>query len=476
MNKSVGQLAQTLLPCVALESIENHWRNTLSGSIICRFWTALKQPFVLKPHPLLHKLASQLQMLSFLIILALTVAIGMPQFAGDKEGLALIVLAAVSFSLLGALLGGKERYQSSGIDIAVLAFLYANIVATFASHYLAASLIGLAKVVVYILSYFLFTARLSQSRSRIYLTLACLLLTGLAVALYGLYQYKIGVAPLATWEDPNVEIKGTRIYSTLGNPNLLAAYLIPLVPLSLSIGVVALWAKKIWLYVPAFLATIALTIATLLTGSRGAYIGIATALFTFLLIAAARCWQLKPKLRPAIVLTLIAIPILAWFALHKIPSFEQRFSSIFAGSEHSSNAFRLQVWHASWKMFLDNWWFGIGPGNKTFILAYGLYMTSGFDALGTYCVPLELAVETGIFGLLSFGAILLAVLSRAHLSFWQSADDFERWLSVGCASALIGLMAHGAVDTVFFRPQVQLIFWLVIALIVSLRIQVKRSP
>lgn len=40
-------------------------------------------------------------------------------------------------------------------------------------------------------------------------------------------------------------------------------------------------------------------------------------------------------------------------------------------------------------MFKDNWWIGVGPGNTAFRLAYGLYMKSGFDALGTYCVPLE---------------------------------------------------------------------------------------
>jgi hypothetical protein len=73
----------------------------------------------------------------------------------------------------------------------------------------------------------------------------------------------------------------------------------------------------------------------------------------------------------------------------KFPSFRKPHCFLsFAGSEHSSNAYRIYVWRASAKMFMDNWWFGVGPGNSTFPLAYGLYMKSGFDALGTYCVPL----------------------------------------------------------------------------------------
>jgi putative inorganic carbon (HCO3(-)) transporter len=120
-------------------------------------------------------------------------------------------------------------------------------------------------------------------------------------------------------------------------------------------------------------------------------------------------------------------------------------------------------------MFLDNWWFGVGPGNKAFIRAYGLYMRSGFDALGTYCVPLEILVETGIIGLLAFGALLISVASRAHLIFWQAKDDLDRWLSVGCIAGVLGLMAQGLFDTVFYRPQVQFIFWLLVAIIVVLR-------
>jgi len=155
--------------------------------------------------------------------------------------------------------------------------------------------------------------------------------------------------------------------------------------------------------------------------------------------------------------------------LQLVPGFEQRISSIFAGREHSSNSYRMNVWESSWQMFLDNWWIGIGPGNKTFRLAYGLYMRSGFDALGTYCVPLEIAVETGIVGLILFVGMVFLSLSRAHLTFWQCQTAYVRWLAAGLAAAIVGVMAHGLVDTVFYRPQVQLIFWFLLAACVALR-------
>ena len=115
------------------------------------------------------------------------------------------------------------------------------------------------------------------------------------------------------------------------------------------------------------------------------------------------------------------------------------------------------------QMFQDNWWFGVGPGNSTFRLAYGLYMKSGFDALGTYCVPLEVGVECGVLGLGAFGMMVLSLFARGHLMFWQASQSIYRWLALGLSVALLGLSIQGLVDTVFYRPQVHFIFWLVVA-------------
>src|SRR4030095_16216298 len=209
-------------------------------------------------------------------------------------------------------------------------------------------------------------------------------------------------------------------------------------------------------------------LATVLTGSRGGYIGLLASMLALAVICAAWLWQRRPKARLFVVLLVISLPVLLWAVLHGVPAFEQRVASLVAGWQHSSNAFRLNVRRASWAMFLDNWWIGVGPGNQAFRLAYGVYMRSGFDALGTYCVPLEVAVECGIPGLAVAGMLLLCLFARAHEAFWQSADPESRWLVAGAISALVGIMAHGFVDTVFYRPQVHFLFWLLVAVVVAL--------
>ncbi|MBK9144386.1 MAG: hypothetical protein IPM23_17970 [Candidatus Melainabacteria bacterium] len=42
-------------------------------------------------------------------------------------------------------------------------------------------------------------------------------------------------------------------------------------------------------------------------------------------------------------------------------------------------------------------------------------------------------------------------------------SDGYPWLVLGLAAAIAALMVHGLVDTVFYRPQIQFQFWLIVA-------------
>ncbi|HEY9714882.1 MAG TPA: O-antigen ligase family protein [Chroococcales cyanobacterium] len=466
-----------LASLLSLERFDAAWRTAAHDSVCGRIFAIPKKIADKVTSGSAAQFGTLLQRLGFCVTVVLLTSLVLPQFANDKEGLALISLGGFALWLAGYLLNGRETRKTSFIDFIVLAFFAVNIVATAASHYLGPSVRGLAKESIYIATYFFLTAVLRNSPQRKGIIVATVLIAASAVSLHGLYQYKIGVEPLATWEDPTVETQGTRIFSTLGNPNLLAGYLVPLVPLAISVGLSQVFAAR-WLraVIPFAVAGLIAT-ATVLTGSRGGYIGLFVGGAAIASVAAARFLQERPKARPAILAACVLLPIVVAVGLHFVPSFEQRLTSIFAFREHSSNAFRMFVWESSFRMFKDNWWIGIGPGNKAFVLAYGLYMRSGFDALGTYCVPLEIAVETGIIGLLIFAVLLISLFGRAHLSFWAASEStdssgngnarLERWLAAGAAAGIMALMAHGLVDTVFFRPQVHFLFWLLVALIVT---------
>ena len=461
---------------LSLEAIDNKFAKALQESFFGNIFAL--------PYRLISSLLSKLgngglagfgtllQRLAFLIVTGMIFSLWLPVFASDKEGLAVISFLALVLYISGCALGGKEKRQTSSVDFLVVLFLSINVVAACASHYFVPSLKGLGKLVVYVSSYFLFSAVANTPRRRLVLLIAAVA-GGLVAAVYGLYQYKIGVAPLATWEDPSVESQATRIYSTLGNPNLLAGYLIPLVAISASMFIAALDTRKWILAIIAAPVSLILIAATVLTGSRGGFMGIAVALATLFLISSGWCWSKYPKTRLIIIGLAVVLPLLAAACVFVVPSMQQRVVSIFAGWQHSSNAFRLHVYQSSLQMFKDNWWIGVGTGNQAFRLAYGIYMNSRFDALGTYCVPLEIAVEAGIFALITFAVFFVSLLGRAHIAFYSKTIGWERWLCAGMAAALFGIAAMGFVDTVFYRPQIHFLFWLLAGILVTAAIQTR---
>jgi putative inorganic carbon (HCO3(-)) transporter len=142
------------------------------------------------------------------------------------------------------------------------------------------------------------------------------------------------------------------------------------------------------------------------------------------------------------------------------PGLQERLASITATRTHSSNSFRMNVWIGVLQMLRDSWWFGVGVGNDAFRRAYALYMVTGFEALGAYNIFLEEAVEKGILGLVAF----LSLLGAACSQIIRHALRGGSWLAgAGIMAALSGLAIHGLVDTVFYRPSVQLIFWALLA-------------
>ena len=148
-----------------------------------------------------------------------------------------------------------------------------------------------------------------------------------------------------------------------------------------------------------------------------------------------------------------------------VSSLRLRIISIFAMRNDSSNSFRFNVYQSSLKMFWDNWLLGIGVGNKNFREIYGLYMKTGFDALSAYNIYLETAVESGIFALIAFIGFLFICI-RDAVKIILSDANFEKIIFVSVAGlSILAVMFHGLVDTVFFRPQIQFVFWTMVAIV-----------
>ncbi|NJL82502.1 MAG: putative bicarbonate transporter, IctB family [Chloroflexaceae bacterium] len=332
----------------------------------------------------------------------------------------------------------------------------------------SAALSGWMELTLYLLQFAL-AARVLRSPSRTNILVVLLLLVSLVVGVYGVRQQFFGAEQLATWNDPTSTLAGnTRVYSYLGNPNLLAGYL--LLPLGFSIA--ALFAWRRWL--PKTLALLAIVIngaCLYFTDSRGGWIGMLVLLVAWLLLLRVWWRERLPRFwrRWLLPLVLGGAAVVLLGAIAALEPLRLRVMSIFAGREDSSNNFRLNVWLAVIEMIRDRPLLGIGPGNDAFEAVYPLYMQPRFTALSAYSIYLEIAAELGFLGLGLFVWLLAVTLGgglQALERLRQRGDAQGFWL-MGALAALAGLLAHGLVDTVWYRPQIQTLWWFCVALIAS---------
>lgn len=383
------------------------------------------------------------------------------------------LLAFLSFGLffIKLCLVKGESFSINSFDTAI--FLYiaiAGLSVTF-SYLPFAAAKGFAKMLIYFGVYLTFYNILKDNSKRTIYVLSATAAIASLEALYAVYQQIHGVDALAGWQDisrANPEDVMNRVYGTLKpfNPNLLAGYFIA--SFSSAVGMFFYFLTK-KLTRPAILSgigTLTILLAIVFTGSRGAYIATTGMMVLLFAISGHIIWNdySDKKWLKNLWLGIIASGIiLVILAIIVSPSLQHRILSIFAARGDSSNSFRMNVWIASFKMFLDNWLIGIGPGNTVFRLTYGFYMVTGFDALGAYCVPLEIAAESGIFALMAFLWLLFMTIIKTAKILISNTSLEQKIIISACMIGITGIMLHGMVDTVFYRPQINIIFWMLIA-------------
>jgi putative inorganic carbon (HCO3(-)) transporter len=382
-----------------------------------------------------------------------------------------LLLACIGFWLLLTLSDETTSVNVASVTpIHMLVLLYWGIaaIATGLSPVKKAALSDLATLSLYLLLFTVCARVLRFSRMRSWL-ITLYLHTSLIVSVYGIRQWFFGAKALATWVDPESPFSNTtRVYSYLGNPNLLAGYLLPAVVLSL----VAIFAWQGWFKKTLAVTMFAVnTICLVLTYSRGGWIALVVAFLTGMALL-VYWWSLEmpPFWRtwslPIILGSLIGVLVLAMIFVEPV---RLRVVSIFADRQDSSNNFRRNVWDAVFRMIGDRPIIGIGPGHHSFNKVYPLYQQPRYTALSAYSIFLEVTVETGFMGLACFLWLIIVTFNTAFIQLqrFRQSRSIEGFWVIGAIAALLGMLAHGMVDTVWYRPSLNTLWWLMVALVAS---------
>ena len=392
-------------------------------------------------------------------------------FAGstfmNSDAIGFLALIVIFLTFVKMLFKKGEIVEFKNFEIWLVAYFMIVVISLFGSTLFALSLKGFFKTFVYIGFYFSLVQYLKNNRDKIVWLIAAIALCTAYESIIGFLQTFIKPEAISTWQDTsriNPEDVISRVYGTLKplNPNLFGGYLVCGFPAILGSVFYFVTEKHFKSAIVSCILTVISIYTIFQTGCRGAYLALMLIFGCVFLISAKFFWKTYKKL----YITLISgVCTLFIFALTFVNSLRLRFLSIFAMRSDSSNSFRFNVYHSAIEMFKDNWLLGIGVGNKNFREIYGLYMKTGFDALSAYNIYLETAVESGIFALMAFLGYLF-LLSKEAVQFILQSKNTQHIIFVSVASVAIwAVMFHGLVDTIYFRPQLQFMFWTFAAVI-----------
>lgn len=379
-----------------------------------------------------------------------------------------VLLIAVAAYWILTTVSAIERISITPIHILVFLYWCVATVATAFSPVKSAALNGWTTLTLYLVLFTL-ASEILRSRKLCNWIITSFLLTALVVSSYGVRQEFFGVQQLATWNDPNSALANdTRVYSYLGNPNLLGGYLLPAI--ALSVAAIFIW--RGWIQKTLGAIMVMMNSACLyFTDSRGAWLAMAVLIGVLLLLFYYWWREYLPRfwrvwLLPLVFGSLAGLLLVAFISLEPL---RLRLMSIFAGREDSSNNFRINVWEACFKIIEDYPLIGIGPGNDAFNQIYPRYMNSRYPALSAYSVYLEHIVEMGYIGLGCFLWLIAVTCNHGmrQLNRLRHSRDKRGIYLIVAIAATVSLAFHGFVDTVWYRPQINTIWWLIIGLIAS---------
>ncbi len=297
--------------------------------------------------------------------------------------------------------------------------------------------VGLAIVVRYaVRSYDVFNMLMSALIIGMFLT-----------SLYALYQYRFGVEIRSEFIDLSASsgMPG-RIYSTMDNPNNYAEYLILILPLSVA------YILNLKNDISRLIYTCMVAVSTLslvLTLSRASYIAFVLAIFVFILIV-------RPRLIPFFVLLgIMLIPFIPSTIINRLMTI----------GRDTSSSYRLFIWEGVLRMLKSHWLYGIGMGPEGFGIIYkGMGNIQAFNAMHSHNLVFQIALETGIFGLISFVVFVFGTFKRCLIIALKGPSKQHSYYAAAFCATIVAFMFFAMVEYVWYYPRVTLTFWIVIGL------------
>ena len=393
---------------------------------------------------------------------------------GTLNGLLRFPLHAISHVLifivlvvwLGSILWRRRRIEATGIERVIVAVFGVFTLTTLLSIDIRRSLGWLGLMLVYTLFFYLVYDISKRGWTADLLGRSLLIVGGIVIA-WGVVDI---LSWYLTWLSQSggkiIPTQPLRLYTLLGDANMLSGFLNLLLPLAV-IRLINTRRATSRLILLGWLAGNLLV--QLFTSSRGGWLGTLAIIGSMVVLITvafggwrtrAATWWRNHRGSRWLVIPLILVGSLlvlagGYVAWHQI--------------QHPTHTGILETrrdfWNSAWLTFLSSPVYGTGPFTySTQLMKYKPIMDRPYPH--AHSLPITALAEGGMLGILSL-TLLVGALIRQFWYNWRRARFDQRLFMTGGASAIVGFSVHSLVDNHILAPTIGMIAAGIVALTLS---------
>lgn len=352
--------------------------------------------------------------------------------------IALIVLAVIIVSLFSA------QHLDLNLKISLLLFIgIAVTTSSFTTQNISISLGAFFFKTLEYLLIFIIIAEIINTRRQIINILITIFVSSLIVGFDGIYQQITGYDffrhfPLYA----DVKVSAAFQFS-----NNLGTYLATVIPISFSLILFKATNKKCRFILSAL--SLLLVICLLLSQARGAWLGF---ILGFLLVS-----LFSGKKNFLLAVSLLIIFAISASLFGNIYIKEQIKSFMHLRTDQSTSD-RMIMWKTALRMLADRPILGQGLG--TFMHSFEKFKPKSYhEIVYAHNCYLQMAVESGISGLLIFIWFIFTVLRKSLSKFFKFDDIFLKALTIGLAGGILAYVVDSFFDNSLYSLPLAVLFW-----------------
>ncbi len=393
-------------------------------------------------------------------------------FSSVKQTFAQIGCLALLSGLSFELFFNKSTFSSPPfLTLFIIFFSAFSVISSIWSASLYASFLGLGVWGVFFTVYFL-TFKAIENERWVKILLIGVVSAGFLAAAYSFFQFYGAELPI--WKQLTSRL---RLFSTFGNPNYLAGYLVA----ALHLGVLLFFIQKKWKFLWLIIIGI-LYASCLMTYARGAWVALFFSSFFVLVLLFFYRGDFFKRNKLSVVLLAMMIFVISLIFLFPNPLNLKKINlverSVSVVSPKASSSHRFLIWQSALELIKEKpilgW--GVGTFGVHYPSAQGRvlsreenknYLTRANRSINAHNDYLQIWAEEGLIGLSLFLGIiglfywkLFSFLRKNIREKTTTPCLFLIFLSGGITSFLI----HALVSFPFHIIQNGMVFWLFLAL------------